>query len=50
MVLLNDTFMNYNTPQVGIAAVEVLELVRRSPLSKHQTLLELGVACSTYYR
>ena len=29
---------------------EVLELVRRSPLSKHQTLPELGVACSTYYR
>lgn len=29
---------------------EVLELVRRSPLSKRQTLMELGVACSTYYR
>lgn len=29
---------------------EVLELVRRSPLSKRQTLLELGVACSTYSR
>ena len=25
MVLFNDTFMNYNTPQVGIATVEVLE-------------------------
>ena len=25
VVLFNDTFMNYNTPQVGIAAVEVLE-------------------------
>ena len=29
---------------------EILELVRRSPLSKRQTLMELGVACSTYYR
>ena len=29
---------------------EVLELVQRSPLSKRQTLAELGVACSTYYR
>ena len=25
VVLFNDTFMNYNTPQVGIAAVDVLE-------------------------
>jgi transposase len=29
---------------------EVIDLVRRSPLSKRQTLAELGLAGSTYYR
>jgi transposase InsO family protein len=29
---------------------EVIELVRRSPLPKRETLGELGIACSTYYR
>ena len=29
---------------------EVIELVRRSPVAKKQTLAELGLAASTYYR
>lgn len=29
---------------------EVIELVRRSPVEKKQTLLELGLSASTYYR
>lgn len=29
---------------------EVIELVRRSPVSKKKTLLELGLSASTYYR
>jgi transposase len=29
---------------------EVLELVQRSPVAKRETLAELGVARSTYYR
>ena len=29
---------------------EVIELVRRSPLPKRQTLAELGIPRSTYYR
>jgi putative transposase len=29
---------------------EVIELVRRSPVAKKQTLAELGLATSTYYR
>ena len=29
---------------------EVIELVRRSPVEKKQTLFELGLSASTYYR
>jgi transposase-like protein len=29
---------------------EVIELVRRSPVAKKQTLAELGLPASTYYR
>jgi transposase-like protein len=29
---------------------EVIELVRRSPVAKKQTLAELGLSASTYYR
>jgi len=29
---------------------EVIELVRRSPVTKKETLLELGLSASTFYR
>lgn len=29
---------------------EVIELVRRSPVAKKQTLFELGLSATTYYR